>query len=210
MYWLKRVILLLVLSMVCAGPLSSQREKVKNLPYVDMKWFHLGFHLGLHTQDLLLTNNGNPTGDGEIWFAEIPSYSPGFSVGVIGDLYLNPYFNLRFSPSIHFGDKTFRFREQASGEEFTTNVRSNYLNFPLDLKYTAVRLNNYRPYLIGGVYGAFDIVKEKTGEDPLEVFQKAMENVTPLLEVRTRRIGGTNYQVPSEVSARRKQTLALR
>ena len=60
------------------------------------------------------------------------------------------------------------------------------------------------------LYSAFDIVKEKTGEDPLEVFQKAMENVTPLLEVRTRRIGGTNYQVPSEVSARRKQTLALR
>ena len=60
------------------------------------------------------------------------------------------------------------------------------------------------------LYSAFEIVKEKTGEDPLVVFQKAMENVTPLLEVRTRRIGGTNYQVPSEVSARRKQTLALR
>ena len=60
------------------------------------------------------------------------------------------------------------------------------------------------------LYSAFNIVKEKTNEDPLAVFQKAMENVTPLLEVRTRRIGGTNYQVPSEVSARRKQTLALR
>lgn len=60
------------------------------------------------------------------------------------------------------------------------------------------------------LYSAFEIVKEKTNEDPLLVFQKAVENVTPLLEVRTRRIGGTNYQVPSEVSARRKQTLALR
>ena len=57
---------------------------------------------------------------------------------------------------------------------------------------------------------AFEIVKEKTGQDPLEVFQKAVENVTPLLEVRTRRVGGTNYQVPSEVSVRRKQSLALR
>lgn len=60
------------------------------------------------------------------------------------------------------------------------------------------------------LYSAFNIVKEKTNEDPLEVFKKAIENITPLLEVRTRRIGGTNYQVPSEVSARRKQTLALR
>ena len=60
------------------------------------------------------------------------------------------------------------------------------------------------------VYAAFERVKEKASEDRLVVFQKAVENVTPLLEVRTRRIGGTNYQVPSEVSARRKQTLALR
>lgn len=60
------------------------------------------------------------------------------------------------------------------------------------------------------LYSAFEIVKSKTGEEAIDVFQKAVENVTPLLEVRTRRIGGTNYQVPSEVSARRKQTLALR
>ena len=94
--------------------------------------------------------------NGETWFAEIPSYSPGFSVGVIGDMYMNPYFNLRFTPSIHFGDKKFKFREQATGEEFITNVRSSYLNFPLDVKYTALRLNNYRPYLIGGIYGSFE------------------------------------------------------
>lgn len=140
--------------------LLAQKEVEKNLPYVDLKWIHLGFYVGLHSQDLLLTNNG-VTQNGEIWFAEIPSYSPGFSVGVIGDLYLNPYLNLRFSPGIHFGDKEFIFKEQSTGEEFKTNVRSNYLNFPLDLKYTAVRLNNYRPYLIGGIYGAFDIGRKK-------------------------------------------------
>ena len=99
--------------------------------------------------------------NGETWFAEIPSYSPGFSVGVIGDMYMNPYFNLRFTPSIHFGDKKFKFREQATEEEFITNVRSSYLNFPLDVKYTALRLNNYRPYLIGGIYGSVDIGRKK-------------------------------------------------
>ena len=138
----------------------AQRERVKNQPYADMKWFHLGFHVGLHTQDLILTHSGVST-NGETWFAEIPSYSPGFSVGVIGDLYLNPYLNLRFTPAIHFGDKKFLFREQSSGEEFTTNVRSSYLNFPLDLKYTALRLNNYRPYILAGAYGSFDIGRKK-------------------------------------------------
>ncbi|MGY5139374.1 30S ribosomal protein S7 [Mycoplasmopsis gallinarum] len=60
------------------------------------------------------------------------------------------------------------------------------------------------------LYSAFEIVKEKTNKDPMEVFLLAIENITPQLEVRTRRIGGTNYQVPTEVSARRKQTLSLR
>lgn len=139
---------------------SAQKERVKNQPYADLKWFHLGFHVGIHTQDLLLTHSGVTT-DGETWFTEIPSYSPGFSVGVIGDMYLNPYFNLRLTPSIHFGDKKFTFREQETGEEFTTNVRSSYLNFPLDIKYSALRLNNYRPYLIAGVYGSIDIGRKK-------------------------------------------------
>ncbi|WP_025755241.1 30S ribosomal protein S7 [Mycoplasmopsis cricetuli] len=60
------------------------------------------------------------------------------------------------------------------------------------------------------LYSAFEIVKEKTQKDPMEVFLQAVENVTPQLEIRTRRIGGTNYQVPTEVSPRRKKTLALR
>ena len=60
------------------------------------------------------------------------------------------------------------------------------------------------------VYGAFDIIKETTGEDALEVFYKAMNNIMPILEVKTRRIGGANYQVPIEVRPERRQTLGLR
>ena len=60
------------------------------------------------------------------------------------------------------------------------------------------------------VYGAFDIVKEKTGRDPLEVFIEAMDNIMPSLEVKARRVGGATYQVPMEVRAERRQTLGLR
>ena len=60
------------------------------------------------------------------------------------------------------------------------------------------------------VYGAFEIVQEKTGKEPLEVFEQAMENVMPSLEVKARRVGGANYQVPMEVRPARRQTLALR
>ncbi|MDO5123832.1 MAG: 30S ribosomal protein S7 [Eubacteriales bacterium] len=60
------------------------------------------------------------------------------------------------------------------------------------------------------VYGAFDIISEKTGNDPLETFEAAMENIMPLLEVKARRVGGSTYQVPIEVRPERRQTLGLR
>ncbi len=60
------------------------------------------------------------------------------------------------------------------------------------------------------VYGAFEIIKEKLGEDPLKVFYKAVENVKPLMEVRPRRVGGATYQVPMEVNERRQMHLALK
>lgn len=60
------------------------------------------------------------------------------------------------------------------------------------------------------VYGAFDIINEKTGNNPVEVFEQAMENVMPELEVKARRVGGSNYQVPIEVRPDRRVTLGLR
>ena len=60
------------------------------------------------------------------------------------------------------------------------------------------------------VYDAFDIIGEKTGKDPLEVFSQAMDNIMPVLEVKARRVGGATYQVPMEVRPERRQTLGLR
>ena len=60
------------------------------------------------------------------------------------------------------------------------------------------------------VYDAFETIREKTGKDPLEIFETALKNVMPLLEVRARRVGGANYQVPVEVRPERRQTLGIR
>lgn len=60
------------------------------------------------------------------------------------------------------------------------------------------------------VYGAFELIEKQSGENPLEVFEKAMNNIMPQVEVKARRVGGANYQVPVEVRADRKQTLGLR
>ncbi|SHF82870.1 SSU ribosomal protein S7P [Caldanaerobius fijiensis DSM 17918] len=60
------------------------------------------------------------------------------------------------------------------------------------------------------VYGAFDIIRERTGRDPVEVFEEALNNVMPVLEVRPRRVGGATYQVPMEVRPERRQSLGIR
>lgn len=141
--------------------LSAQIQKVRNQPYGDYKLYHFGITVGLNFQDILLTNSGLPAENGETWYGTIPNYSPGFTVGLVADLYLNPSMNLRFTPMLCFGDKEFEFVEQATGASFQTGVRSNYLLAPLDLKIRSMRLNNYRPYVLAGVYSAIDLGRKK-------------------------------------------------
>ncbi len=95
-------------------------------------------------------------------------------------------------------------------------VRRDVLADPIYNSKTITRLINQ--IMIDGkkgqaqtiVYKAFDIIKEQTKSEPNEIFEKALENVKPLLEVKSRRVGGSNYQVPTEVRAERSLALALR
>lgn len=157
---MKKIIFILTVTFVAFSALA-QKKKVQSRPYADNVLYHFGFHVGLHAQDLILTNNGLTAPNGETWFAEIPHYTPGFSVGVISDLFLNPYMNLRAIPTIHFGDKTIVFKEPSTEAETFISLRTNYLDIPLDVKISSMRLNNYRPYIIGGVYGAIELGRKK-------------------------------------------------
>lgn len=134
----------------------AQKEVPKNRPYADMSRYHLGFYIGTDLQDLKIQNAGYIDDKGTPMFAEIGHLSPGFVVGVIFDVNLMKDLNLRFLPSLHFADKTFTF---SNGKEeikrFTQ--RTNLITFPIMLKYSSRRLNNVRPYLIGGGYGAMYI-----------------------------------------------------
>ena len=70
--------------------------------------------------------------------------------------------------------------------------------------------NGKRSTAEGLIYGSLDIIRERTGDDPLKVFKKAVDNVKPSLEVKSRRVGGSNYQVPIEVNPNRRLSLSLR
>lgn len=150
-----------MLSLFLSATLYSQIRKSDNQPFADQKIYHLGFMVGFQAQDMILSHTGYVGQNGEAWFAEIPSYSVGFSVGIVGDRYLNEYLNLRLSPSLHFGERRFIFKEQTSGEETESALRSNYLTVPLHLKFSAPRMKNTRPYLLAGGYTAFNIAQKK-------------------------------------------------
>jgi hypothetical protein len=154
--------LLAVLSLFpCSPKVCGQHQKLQHQPYVDQRLFHLGFTIGLHTQDLILTQSGYVSEDGESWFSEIPRYSPGFTAGLIADLHVTNHLNLRAIPTLQLGEKRFIFKEQSTGEEYKTRVRNNYISLPLQLKLSAWRIDNFRPYVLLGGYGSIELASRK-------------------------------------------------
>lgn len=146
-------------------PVSAQERKVMNRPYTDNRIWHYGFLFGLHFQDQSIANNGfvyeGESGQ-EIWYADVQKYSPGFTVGVLGELRLNELMSLRLIPTLHFGDKEIVYHDIISGNEAKQIMKSTYISVPVDLKLAAPRFNNYRPYVMAGVSPMVDLtVKEQ-------------------------------------------------
>ena len=158
-------------------PLSSfaQERKVQNKPYIDYRRLHYGFFVGAHLQDMEFVNNGYVTPEGESWYADIASYNPGFSVGVLAELRLSTHFSLRAIPTMHFGQNTIVFREQNSGEVSRQQLKTTYLSLPFHVKYAAERFNNYRPYVTAGVSPMLNLTVKKQKQLLLKKFDFMVE-----------------------------------
>ena len=161
-------VLLLLAPVLGAGSLCAQERKIQNRPFLDDRVWHYGFLVGFNIQDLRLANNGtayvNQNGDVEYWYADVPEYTPGFSVGVLGELKANDWLSLRVIPTMHFGDKKVVFKEQRSGKFTEQYVKSTYLSVPIDLKISAARFNNYRPSVVTGLAPTVDLTVKKGKE----------------------------------------------
>lgn len=157
---LKKYILLSFLILRLSISASAQG----NLPYVDDKLFHFGFSLGLNAMDFGITPSLKSI-DGKIYQADISTLKPGFSVGIISDLRLNRYLNMRFTPILHFGERTLTYRFTGGTETDSTTITSIPICIPIYLKYSAERAGNYRPYLIWGAGCYFDLARNK--EEPI-------------------------------------------
>ena len=159
----KRIILLGVLiATVLTG--MAQERNVQNKPYIDLRPLHLGILVGMNLQDIELENVGpqaitmeDGTTQTKTIVADADKWNAGFSVGVLADLRLSQHLNLRFSPTMHFGAKHLTFRNltdltpEGRPVEETQDLKTTYISFPIDLKFSAERWNNYRPYLMAGV-----------------------------------------------------------
>ena len=122
-------------------------DKVLNRPYSDNRRWHLGFSVGLNTMDLSFHHNGFVTEQGQTWFMEQPSFSPGFCVNGLFSVRLNNYFSVRVTPGMYFGNRVVRFLDTTGGQEEKQDIKSAYLVLPVDLKFSSQRMHNIRPYM---------------------------------------------------------------
>ena len=160
---MKKIVFGILLLCLVVPDIFSQGNygRVQNLVHVDNKRYHFGFILGFNMMDFNVTNAGVVDSNGKIWYATRTSLSPGFTVGIISDLRIFEYLNLRFTPVLLFGDRTLTFIDQDKGSESNVVVKSNLIDFPLLLKFRGQRYGNYRPYLIGGVSSTLDLGRQR-------------------------------------------------
>lgn len=153
---------LLICLLSVATPAAAQERKLQNKPFIDERRLHYGFTFGVHDQGIHLQNNGyiDPT-TGDQWIADCDKQNFGFSVGVLGELRINRTLAVRAIPSLHFGSKHITYHNQATGKQETQDMKSTYIGVPINLKVTAPRFNNYRPYVVGGISFMHDLTAGK-------------------------------------------------
>ncbi len=162
-----RHIALIVVIFSVLTALAQDNDRILNRPYADQKKLHFGFSVGMNFQDLNITNNGFVTEDGEAWFADIPKHSPGFSVTVLADWRISKHFNFRLSPGMYFGNKVVKYVNanadpealEPSHVQQSQNLKATYVVLPAEIKFSALRYRNLRPYFTGGVMGIYDVSK---------------------------------------------------
>ena len=159
-----RKIIISVLTVVVSGfSLNAKplNDHIMNRPYADSRAWHLGFSVGMHFQDISFTHTGIVDYDGTQWFIQQPSTSPGFCVNGLVDFRLSRFFNVRFNPGLYFGSKTIEMVESTTAEKQRQTLKSTYLVFPIDLKFSALRYRNSRPYISAGIMPSFDLTANK-------------------------------------------------
>lgn len=147
--------IILILSFVLFTNVYGQRETTKNLPKFDHRFMHFGFLLGLNSADFVLERFPIGSHGADSLFVLEPYSATGFNLGIISSLHLGEYFSIRFTPNLAFSSRSlvYKFETYEGPKQYTKEIESTLINFPLNIKYKSVRINNFSAYIIfGGAY----------------------------------------------------------
>ncbi len=166
---MKRILYIIMIWAVCTNT-AAQERIAQNKPYIDLRPLHFGILVGMHLQDIEFQNvvpqiiteeNGAQTT--QTILCDADNWNPGFSVGVTAEMRINDHLSARFTPTMHFGAKHLVFRnlsrldENGMPTEVTQDMKNTYITLPIDLKFSAQRFNNHRPYIMAGISPAINL-----------------------------------------------------
>lgn len=212
---LKRIFLFALLCLAFGMISFGQAKKVLNYQIVDDKKIHFGFCVGLNAMDFSFERNSRSihTGSGDSLYMDLYQLSPGFNVNIVSELRFNDAFALRFLPGLVFGQRNVFVTGVSSDVQYgQIQVESNYLDFPLLIKYRGERLNNVRPYLIAGTSVRYDMAAKK--ENKLKLGNEQGEtlriNLKPLDFYGEIGVGMDFYLVYFKLSTELKLSVGMR
>ena len=161
----RSIIVLLLLTPII---LSAQRAKPKNDSNYDERMLHFGFSMGLNTMDFNIKLSDEAIANNIT--AETVNLKPGINIQIVTDFRPSTYLDVRFLPGVSFGQRNINFYQDGVLINDGQKLESSFLEFPLSLKYKGMRLNNSRPYIIGGLNFRYDLAGKKEYDDQQEIY----------------------------------------
>ena len=149
--------------------LYGQKQKPKNESWYDDKPLHFGFSLGFNTMDFNITPSQQYYQSDSL-YPEVSKLNPGINIQIITDMRLSDHLDVRFLPGVSFGQRVIRFYKNRVLVNDQQKLESSFLEFPLLLKYKGERMNNVRPYVIGGLNYRYDLAGKKEFDDAKPIY----------------------------------------
>jgi hypothetical protein len=161
--------ILLVSFLLISVCLTAQKQKAKNASWYDDKVLHFGFSVGFNAMDFNITPSKTNMNVDSL-YPEVSILNPGINIQIVTDFRPDKYFDIRFLPGVSFGQRGVRYYKNQILENDKQRLESSFLEFPLLLKYKGMRLNNVRPYLIGGLNYRYDLAGKKEYDEEKPIY----------------------------------------
>lgn len=162
-----KIISAFVLAILIGKTVQAQRNTVQNLPKYDKQKLHFGFLLGMNKTDFVVKRIGTFNYLDSLYVVEVQPTS-GFNLGIVSNLRIAEYFDLRFVPDLAFSQRNLIYSFYENGVPFSTTIKqieSTFLEFPLEIKYKSARVKNYRVYVLAGFRYSIDMVSQEKVEN---------------------------------------------